>query len=157
MEHLSLNYITGLDPEGIRVRNAQGLDAVDSFFPGADSSPSQHHASAGHREPDDLLIAGTLCFTIVISLDPECFSARNDYISRPGLKHRFGAGYDVWAQAITSLADIGYDPNSMVALPYDWRLSISNLEQRDAYYSRLRAQARPLPCSHLKRIIPSSH
>jgi hypothetical protein len=34
MAHLSLNFTTGLDPEGIRVRNAQGLDAVDFFFPG---------------------------------------------------------------------------------------------------------------------------
>jgi Lecithin:cholesterol acyltransferase len=34
MEHLSLDFITGLDPEGIRVRNAQGVDAVDFFFPG---------------------------------------------------------------------------------------------------------------------------
>lgn len=28
----------------------------------------------------------------------------------------------------------------MVALPYDWRLSLQNLEARDAYYSRLRSQ-----------------
>ena len=65
----------------------------------------------------------------------------------------FSAGYDVWAQAITSLADIGYDSNSMVALPYDWRLSIPNLEQRDAYYSRLRSQVRSLsraPPSHIQ-------
>ena len=34
MRHLSLNYTTGLDPEGIRIRNAQGLDAIDFFFPG---------------------------------------------------------------------------------------------------------------------------
>lgn len=35
MLHLGLNFTSGLDPEGIRVRNAQGLDAVDFFFPGA--------------------------------------------------------------------------------------------------------------------------
>jgi Lecithin:cholesterol acyltransferase len=35
MEHLSLNFTTGLDPAGIKLRNAQGLDAVDFFFPGA--------------------------------------------------------------------------------------------------------------------------
>lgn len=48
----------------------------------------------------------------------------------------------MWAQAITSLADIGYDPNSMAAMPFDWRLSIPNLELRDGYFSRLRSQAR---------------
>lgn len=37
MKHLSLDFSSGLDPEGIRVRNAQGLDAVDFFFPGASS------------------------------------------------------------------------------------------------------------------------
>jgi hypothetical protein len=51
------------------------------------------------------------------------------------------AGYDVWAKAITSLADIGYDTNSILAMPYDWRLSLPNLELRDAYFSRLRMQA----------------
>eukprot|EP00892_Ulva_mutabilis_P006675 jgi/Ulvmu1/437/UM001_0444.1 len=82
MKHLSLDFSSGLDPEGIRVRNAQGLDAVDFFFP----------------------------------------------------------GYDVWAKAIVSLADIGYDSSTMVALPYDWRLSIPNLELRDGYFTRLRSQ-----------------
>ena len=33
-KHLSLNFTTGLDPNGIRIRNAQGLDAIDFFFPG---------------------------------------------------------------------------------------------------------------------------
>jgi hypothetical protein len=37
MQHLSLNFTTGLDPAGIRVRNAQGLDAIDFFFPGVHS------------------------------------------------------------------------------------------------------------------------
>lgn len=67
-------------------------------------------------------------------------------MSTPAVDHLFSAGYDVWAKAITSLADIGYDPNSMVALPYDWRLSIPNLEKRDAYYTRLRSQARFITC-----------
>lgn len=40
MKHLSLDFSSGLDPEGIRVRNAQGLDAVDFFFPGMSGSPS---------------------------------------------------------------------------------------------------------------------
>jgi hypothetical protein len=38
MEHLRLDYKTGLDPEGIRVRNAQGIDSVDFFFPGTSLS-----------------------------------------------------------------------------------------------------------------------
>jgi phospholipid:diacylglycerol acyltransferase len=37
MRHLSLNFTTGLDPDGIRIRNSQGLDAIDFFFPGVPS------------------------------------------------------------------------------------------------------------------------
>jgi Lecithin:cholesterol acyltransferase len=50
------------------------------------------------------------------------------------------AGYDVWAKVIEALADIGYDTSTMVALPYDWRLSVPNLEFRDGYFTRLRFQ-----------------
>lgn len=50
------------------------------------------------------------------------------------------AGYDVWAKVIVSLADIGYDSSTMAALPYDWRLSIPNLELRDGYFTRIRSQ-----------------
>lgn len=34
MDHLSLNYETGLDPPGIRVRPVPGLVAADYFAPG---------------------------------------------------------------------------------------------------------------------------
>lgn len=50
----------------------------------------------------------------------------------------------MWAKVIVSLADIGYDSSTMVALPYDWRLSIPNLELRDGYFTRVRSQARSL-------------
>ena len=52
----------------------------------------------------------------------------------------------MWAKAIESLADIGYDSTNMVAMPYDWRLSIPNMELRDGYFSKLRYQARPPAC-----------
>lgn len=57
-EHMRLDFQTGMDPEGgaIKLRAAEGLEAVDFFFP----------------------------------------------------------GYHVWAKLIESLADLGYDANTLV-------------------------------------------
>lgn len=48
-------------------------------------------------------------------------------------------GYWVWAKIISNLAAIGYDSNNMHLAAYDWRLSYSNLEKRDLYFSRLKS------------------
>lgn len=48
-------------------------------------------------------------------------------------------GFWVWAKMILNLADIGYDPNSMHIASYDWRLDAETAEQRDRYFSKLRA------------------
>ncbi|KAI8367957.1 Lecithin:cholesterol acyltransferase-domain-containing protein [Choanephora cucurbitarum] len=51
----------------------------------------------------------------------------------------FITGYWVWAKVIENLATIGYDTNNMHFASYDWRLSFSNLEVRDLYYSHLKS------------------
>ncbi|KAF9436463.1 hypothetical protein BGZ76_003924 [Entomortierella beljakovae] len=79
--NMRLNSTTGLDPDGVRLRAAQGLEAADYLVP----------------------------------------------------------GYWVWAPIIKNLAAIGYDNNNMHLASYDWRLSFSNLEIRDGYFSRLKA------------------
>lgn len=33
-----------------------------------------------------------------------------------------------------------YDPNTIAAETYDWRLSTPNMEKRDAYFTRLQAR-----------------
>ncbi|EIE87807.1 hypothetical protein RO3G_12518 [Rhizopus delemar RA 99-880] len=50
----------------------------------------------------------------------------------------FITGYWVWAKVIENLAAIGYDTNNMHFASYDWRLSFSNLEVRDGYFSKLK-------------------
>lgn len=50
----------------------------------------------------------------------------------------FITGYWVWAKVIENLATIGYDTNNMHFASYDWRLSFSNLEVRDGYFSKLK-------------------
>lgn len=99
VKHLLLNYTTGLDPNGIRVRNAQGLDAIDYFMP----------------------------------------------------------GYAVWAKTIEALADIGYDSTTLVAMPYDWRLSIPNLQLRDAYFTRLKDQVEQFNHIYHEKVLIAAH
>ncbi|KAI8885249.1 LACT-domain-containing protein [Backusella circina FSU 941] len=77
-----------------------------------------------------------------VMLDPETG------LDPPGIKLRavrgveaadyFVSGYWVWAKVIENLAGIGYDTNNMHFASYDWRLSYSNIERRDKYFSHLK-------------------
>jgi hypothetical protein len=42
------------------------------------------------------------------------------------------------SKVIENLAVVNYDTNNLVLAPYDWRLSMYNLEERDGYFSRLK-------------------
>lgn len=81
VKHLSLDTVTGLDPEGVRVRAAKGLDAANYF----------------------------------------------------------AAGYWIWSKIIENLAAVGYDINMIYLASYDWRMSMSNLEERDFFYSQVQS------------------
>lgn len=86
LEHMVLNGTTGMDPVGVRVRAAQGLEAADYFM----------------------------------------------------------AGYWLWARVIEDLSLIGYDPNNLVLMAYDWRLALPQLQARDDYFARFKAQVEQL-------------
>jgi phospholipid:diacylglycerol acyltransferase len=47
-------------------------------------------------------------------------------------------GYWVWGRMIENLGDLGYDSNNIHMASYDWRLAFANLENRDAYFTKLR-------------------
>lgn len=47
--------------------------------------------------------------------------------------------YWIWAKIIENLAFIGYDNNNMYLASYDWRLSFTNLQTRDKYFSKLQS------------------
>lgn len=69
----------------------------------------------------------------------------------------FMAGYWIWfgfrrlrselyihlpirrAKIIENLAVVDYDTNNLYLAAYDWRLSMWNLEERDGYFSKLKA------------------
>ena len=51
----------------------------------------------------------------------------------------FITGYWIWNKIFENLATIGYDPTNSFTAAYDWRLAYSNLEVRDYYFTRLKA------------------
>ena len=57
---------------------------------------------------------------------------------RTDLQHSFITGYWIWNKILENLATIGYDPTNAFTAAYDWRLSCRNLENRDAYFTRLK-------------------
>jgi phospholipid:diacylglycerol acyltransferase len=51
----------------------------------------------------------------------------------------FITGYWIWNKIFENLASIGYDPTNAFTAAYDWRLSYSNLEIRDRYFTRIKS------------------
>lgn len=47
-------------------------------------------------------------------------------------------GYWIWARMISNLAAIGYDSNSMHLASYDWRLTPTNMQLRDKFFTKLK-------------------
>ena len=101
---LMLDPVTGLDPPGVRVRAAEGIDAASSFIQGY------------------WLWYVHICSRIV--------GNKMEYMLKStGLRSKI----------VENLAVVGYDTNNLHLAPYDWRLSFYNLEERDGYFSKLRA------------------
>jgi len=46
----------------------------------------------------------------------------------------------LWGKIIRELGLLGYDENSMYMASYDWRLSLTDLEKRDFYFTKLKSQ-----------------
>ncbi|KAI9319796.1 Lecithin:cholesterol/phospholipid:diacylglycerol acyltransferase [Dichotomocladium elegans] len=67
------------------------------------------------------------------------------------------SSYWVWARIIENLAAIGYDTNNMYLASYDWRLSFSNLEVRDGYFTRLRSSIETFRRIHNRKVVVVAH
>eukprot|EP00878_Enallax_costatus_P008458 GHUV01008840.1.p1 GENE.GHUV01008840.1~~GHUV01008840.1.p1 ORF type:complete len:707 (+),score=149.19 GHUV01008840.1:1658-3778(+) len=90
------------------------------------------------------LLADRACWMRHMKLDPATGS------DPPGIKLRaakaleavdyFVPGYWVFSKMVESLADLGYDNNNLVAVPYDWRLPLSVMESRDGYFTRVKQE-----------------
>ncbi|BFZ56864.1 phospholipid:diacylglycerol acyltransferase [Savitreella phatthalungensis] len=72
----------------------------------------------------------------VTGLDPECCKLRA--AASFDASDFFITGYWIWNKILENLSAIGGEPGNMFTASYDWRLSFSNLEHRDGYFSKLK-------------------
>ncbi|KZS88907.1 phospholipid diacylglycerol acyltransferase [Sistotremastrum niveocremeum HHB9708] len=96
---LLLDPVTGIDPPGIKLRAAQGIDAASSFV----------------------------------------------------------QGYWIWSKIIQNLAVVNYDTNNLHLAAYDWRVSLSNQEVRDGFYSRLKGTIEGFKKRQGKKVVLVGH
>ncbi|CAM6028890.1 unnamed protein product [Sphagnum balticum] len=94
------------------------------------------------------VLSATNCWLKCLLLDPftqadhpECKSRADTGLSAiteldPG--YITGAVSSVWRQWVNWLVEFGIEPDAIVAVPYDWRLSGSLLEERDLYFHKLK-------------------
>jgi len=85
----------------------------------------------------------------------------------PGIKLRAAQGFDaadffitgywIWNKILENLATIGYDPSNAFTAAYDWRLSYSNLEVRDQYFTRLKNHIETASRIQNKKVALLSH
>lgn len=69
----------------------------------------------------------------------------------------FAPGYWLWAKVLANAAEVGYDRSSMHMACYDWRLSFRNLERRDGYLSRLKAEVEVLTRQRGEKAVVVGH
>lgn len=69
----------------------------------------------------------------------------------------FVPGYWVWAKVLVNLADIGYDPQSMSVISYDWRLSPDKCQERDGLYYNIRNTIKFMAQRNRQKVVLLSH
>ncbi|KAJ6680809.1 hypothetical protein OIU79_020326 [Salix purpurea] len=94
------------------------------------------------------LLSAVNCWLKCMLLDPYNQTDHPECKSRPdsGLSAitELDPGYitgplsSVWKDWVKWCIEFGIEPNAIIAVPYDWRLSPSMLEERDLYFHRLK-------------------
>ncbi|KAG6879647.1 hypothetical protein C0992_000089 [Termitomyces sp. T32_za158] len=69
----------------------------------------------------------------------------------------FVQGYWIWSKIVENLAVVNYDTNNLYLAPYDWRLSYYNLEERDGYFSRLKATIEGFKRRQKRKVVIAAH
>jgi phospholipid:diacylglycerol acyltransferase len=108
-----------------------------------------------------LILSDPQCWLDLFSMD------KKTGLDKPGTKVRadigftsvdfFVPGYWVWAKVLINLADIGYDPQSMAVMSYDWRLSPRKSQERDGFFFQMRNSLRFLCQKNKQRAVVISH
>ncbi|KAG1740885.1 Lecithin:cholesterol acyltransferase-domain-containing protein [Suillus paluster] len=74
-----------------------------------------------------------------------------------GAASSFMTGYWIWSKVVENLAVVNYDTNNLHLTPYDWRLSMWNLEERDGYFSRLKSTIEGFKKRQGKKTVIAAH
>ncbi|OAX43686.1 Lecithin:cholesterol acyltransferase [Rhizopogon vinicolor AM-OR11-026] len=74
-----------------------------------------------------------------------------------GAASSFMTRYWIWSKIVENLAVVNYDTNNLHLAPYDWRLSMWNLEERDGYFSRLKSTIEGLKRRQGKKTVIAAH
>ncbi|KIY63217.1 phospholipid:diacylglycerol acyltransferase [Cylindrobasidium torrendii FP15055 ss-10] len=69
----------------------------------------------------------------------------------------FIQGYWIWQKIVENLACVNYDTDNLYLASYDWRLSYSNLEVRDGYFSRLKSKIEGFKKRQGKKTVIAAH
>lgn len=69
----------------------------------------------------------------------------------------FIQGYWLWSKIVENLAVVNYDTNNLYMAAYDWRVSFYNLEERDGYFSRLKAMVEGLKHRQGRKVVLAAH
>ena len=122
MTHMALDEKTGMDPEGVRLRAAAGLEAVDFFMPG-------YHVWAKIIEA--LADVGYDANSIV---RPACCSDMDRQRIMSHLRSCRRCAPQCWQHCARAEPPLA----GQIGETYDWRLGVPLLEVRDGYFTRLK-------------------
>jgi len=107
------------------------------------------------------VVTNVSCWLDHMSLDPETGldSAGHEVRAAEGFAGAdyFVPGYWLWAKVLENFAAVGYDRSSMHVACYDWRLSYRRLEERDAYFTRLKAEVELLVNANGEKAVLVGH
>ncbi|CCW66701.1 unnamed protein product [Phytomonas sp. Hart1] len=108
-----------------------------------------------------LILTDPACWLDLFSMD------KTTGLDKKGIKVRpdsgltsvdyFVPGYWVWAKVIINLADIGYDPQDIIVMTYDWRLSPQKAHERDGLFYNIRNSIKLQYEKFQERLVVISH
>lgn len=159
---------------GLRAR-AEGLDAHHPvvMIPGVISTGLESWGTANiSRQYFRKRLWGSWTMMRALVLDREAWKKhvmldKKTGLDPPSIKLRAAQGFDatdffitgywIWNKIFENLATIGYDPTNSYTAAYDWRLSYSNLEVRDQYFSRLKSYIEGAVAVEGRKVVLASH
>ncbi|ORY79434.1 Lecithin:cholesterol acyltransferase-domain-containing protein [Protomyces lactucae-debilis] len=109
------------------------------------------------------MLTDKACWTKQISLDPISGLDPADGSAKLRAATGFDAtdffitGYWIWNKILENVSALGGEPNNMFTAAYDWRLSFSNLENRDHYFTKLKLHIESANLSTGKKTVLVSH